>query len=568
MKLFEKKALDELREAFEEWEKKCQDEFGKERKSEFLTESGITLKRVYTPLDLAERDFDYLKDLGLPGEYPYTRGNTSTMYRSQLWRPSAYSGHADPEESNKLWKAQIAAGQKMISIAHDLPCQLGLDPDNPKAEGEVGRVGVSLVTRKDWEIAFDGIDFNQVGVYQILNAPTIVGLANHIVLAEKRGMSPAEVIGIQQGDTLKEYMSRGNYIYPVAEAIRLVGDALAYVGNYMPHYQAITVCGVHQSEKGANNIHEAAFALADAFAYLQAAVDRGIDIDRIAPGVMFLPGSDHYVFWEEIAKLRAMRKIYAKVMRERFKAKKPESLQCRLYAAEGGTSLHKEQYLNNIGRITLAAFAAAISGCDLMDSRTYDEQFGIPTIEAGVNSIRCQNVVAYETGVGDTVDPLAGSYFIETLTLETEERIWKELEEIDRRGGIVQCLEIGYPQRVIAEDAYKWQKAFENDELKRVGVNIFRSAEGEEDKPMRIYRVNPALEAKRKAAVAEVKKKRDNAKVKKALDEVKTIARAEATAENNLIPPVIDAMRAYATLGEVCDALREVWGEYREPSIF
>jgi len=220
MKLFEKKALDELREAFEEWERKYQDEFGKERKSEFLTESGIPLKRVYTPLDLAERDFDYLKDLGLPGEYPYTRGNTSTMYRSQLWRPSAYSGHADPEESNKLWKAQIAAGQKMISMAHDLPCQLGLDPDNPKAEGEVGRVGVSLVTQKDWEIAFDGIDFNQVGVYQILNAPTIVGLANHIVLAEKRGMSPAEVIGIQQGDTLKEYMSRGNYIYPVAEAHR------------------------------------------------------------------------------------------------------------------------------------------------------------------------------------------------------------------------------------------------------------------------------------------------------------------------------------------------------------
>jgi len=568
MELYNKKHLDELREALEEWERKHQDEFKTERKSEFLTESGIPIKRVYTPLDLAEKGFDYLKDLGLPGEYPYTRNNKATGYRGKLWDISAYGGKALPEESNKLWKAQVEAGQRMISVAHDLPCQLGLDPDNPKAEGEVGRVGVSLVTQKDWEVAFDGIDFSKIGVYQVLNAPAIVGLANHIILAEKRDMSPAEVIGVQQNDTLKEYMARGNYIFSPVNSIRLVGDILSYVGEYMPRYQATTVCGVHQSERGANNIHEAAFALAVAFAYIQAAIERGIDVDRIAPGVMFQTSGDHYVFWEEIAKLRAMRKIYAKVLRERFKAKKPESLQCRFYIAEGGTSLHKEQYLNNIGRITLAAFASALSGCEIIDSRAYDEQYGIPTTEAQVTSVRLQNVVAYETGVGDTVDPLAGSYFIECLTLETEERVGEELERIGKQGGIVRCIETGYAQRVIAEDAYKWQKAFESGEVKRVGVNIFPSAEGEEEKPMRIYRTDPTVEAKRKEAVAEVKKKRDNTTVKKALDEITALAREEATAKNNLVPSVIEAMRAYATIGEVCDALREVWGEYKEPSIF
>jgi len=567
MGMYDKKYLDELREALEKWERKHQDDF-KTESGTFVTNSGIPIKRLYTPLDLAEKGFDYLNELGFPGEYPYTRGNTPTMYRTKLWKPTAYTGYADPEESNELWKAQVEAGAGMVSMAYDLPCQLGLDPDNPKAEGEVARVGNSLVSVKDWEIAFDGIDFRKVGVYQVLNAPAIVGFTNHIVLAEKRGINVSEVIGMQQNDVLKEYMARGNYIFPPAQSIRLTGDILSYVGEYMPNYQAITVCGYHQAEKGANSIHEAAFALSDAFAYLQAAVDRGVDIDRVAPGVMFLTWADQILF-ESVAKLRAMRRIYAKVLRDQFKAKKPESVQFRMDVGTSGTALTKEQYLNNIGRLTLADLAGALSGCEIIDSRTYDEGFGIPSMEAGVNAIRLQNVVAYETGVGDTVDPMAGSYYVETLTSEIEERVWKELEEIDRRGGIVRCIETGYAQRVIAEDGYKLQKRFESGERKRVGINIFRSAEDEEEKtPMRIYRANPALGEKRKQAIIELKKKRDNTKVKKSLDEMKAIARLEPTAENNLIPPVIDAMRAYATLGEVCDALREVWGEYREPSIF
>ncbi len=566
MNLFQKRALDEIREAVQEWEKKHEAEFKNERKN-FVTESGIPVRRVYTPLDLAEKGFDYMKQLGLPGEYPYTRSNKSTGYRTNLWGITAYGGKALPEESNQLWKAQVAAGANTISMAYDLPTQLGLDPDNPKAEGEVGRIGVSMVTQRDWETGYDGIDLSKVGVYQVFNAPAIIGFANHIALGEKRGIGLKDLRGMMQNDVLKEYMARGNYIFPPTESIRLAADMLQYVGEEMPRFQATTVCGVHQSERGANNINELALALVNATCYVKAAVDRGVDIDKIAPGVMFFPGGDHYVFWEEIAKFRAHRRMWAKLMKD-LGAKRPESLQCRIYSAEGGTSLHREQYLNNLGRITLACLAAALSGCEFIDGRAYDEQYGIPTTEAQVQSVRLQNVVAYETGVDDTVDPLAGSYYVEWLTMETEERTWKVLEEIEKRGGIVRCIETGYAQRLIAHDAYTWQKRFEAGELKRVGVNIFRSSAGEEEKPVRIYRSDPSVEAKRQAAVAEVKKKRDNAKVKKALSEITATARLESSAKNNLVPPVLEAVKVYATNGEICDAFREVWGEYREPPIF
>lgn len=565
MSMYDKKVLDELREAVIEWEKKHQDEFKAERKT-FVTESGIPIKRVYTPLDLEEKGFNYLKDLGLPGEYPYTRNNSSTGYRSRLWTISHYSGHATPEECNRLWKEAVKSGARIVSAAYDLPSQLGIDADDPRAEGEVGRVGISVCSQQDWEVAWDGIDFSKIGPYGAFNAPAIISLAAHINIADQQGVSQKDMPGLLQNDILKEFMARGNYIFPPAPSMRLVADTLYYTGTYMPKYQAITVCGVHQSEKGANCIHEAAFALADAFAYLQASVDMGVDVDVVAPGIMFLPGCDHYVFWEEIAKLRAMRRIYAKVLKGRFKAKKPASIQCRLYAAGGGTALYREQYLNNIARSTLATVVGAFSGCELIDVRSYDEQFGIPSTEAVINTIRFINVVQRETGVTDTVDPLGGSYFVESLTMDTEERIWKELEEIDRRGGIINCIETGYAQRVIAEDGYKWLRAFERGEIERVGVNIFRS-EGEEQRPMRIYRADPKVGEIRKAQVAELRRKRDNAKVKKALEEVKAVARLEAKPENNLVPPVREACKVYATVGEICDALREVWGEYREISI-
>jgi methylmalonyl-CoA mutase N-terminal domain/subunit len=564
--MFEKRVVDEINDAVLEWTKKNEERFGAERK-EFMTESGIPIKRLYTPADLAERKFDYMKDVGLPGEYPYVRGNSPVGYRGKLWGITAYGGKGTPEESNALWKAQVAAGADTISVAYDLPSQLGLDPEDEKAKGEVGRVGISMVSQKDWETAWDGIDFGKVGVYQVFNAPAIFGLANHITLAANRGIGVDKLRGIQQNDVLKEYMARGNFIFPPAPSIRLTGDILHYVGMNMPRYQAITVCGVHQSERGANNIHELALMMINATAYLQAAVDRGVDIDSVAPGVMFFPAGDHFVFFEEIAKLRAMRRMWGRILKERFKAKKPESVQCRIYTAEGGTGLHREQYLNNVARIALATLASALSGVELIDTRSYDEQFGIPTTEAQVNTIRTQNVVAYETGVDLTVDPLGGSYFIESLTSETEERAWKVIDEIERQGGIVRCIETGYVQRMIARDAYEWQKRFESGEIKRVGVNIFESSDGEAEKPVRVYRSDPAIERQRVDAVVAMKKARDNEKVRKCLDELTALAREQASASNNLVPAVVESVRAYATVGEVAGALRKAWGEFREPAI-
>jgi len=567
LELHEKKAIEELREAFKDWENKHEDDFKTESKS-FATESGIPIKRVYTPLDLADKGFDYLRDVGFPGEYPYTRSHNAIGYRAKFWERVAYSGHADPVDTNKIWRAQIDAGQTTINVAYDLPCQQGLDPDDPMAEGEIGRVGLTMVTQMDWEAAFDGIDLRKIGINQTLSeSPAMVGLANHTILAHKRGMEDNEIVGLLQGDSLKEHLSRGNYIFSPQQGVRLVGDTLSYVGAHLPRYQAITVCGVALSEKGANKIHEAAYALANGFAYLQAAVDRGVDVDQLAPTMMFQPGCDHYCFWEEIAKYRAMRKIWAKVLRDRFKARKPASLQCRFYAGHGGSGLFREQYLNNIGRITLATFAAALSGVQFVDARTYDEQFGIPSQQAVVDAVRFQNVVAYETGVDSTVDPLAGSYFIECLTLETEERVWKELKEVDDRGGIVKCIENGYAQSVIAKDGYQAQRKLESGQTKRIGFNIYRSV-GEEQKPIQVYRADPALDEKRKNEIMELKKKRDSRKVRKSLEEIKAIAVLEASASNNLVPPIMGAVAAYATNGEICRALKDVWGGFREAALF
>jgi len=563
--MYTKTTISQLKEAVAEWTKANEQKFQTERK-EFRTESGIPISRVYTPLDLEAKGFDYLKDAGLPGEFPYTRGNTPVGYRGKLWGATAYGGKGALEESNALWKAQVAAGAGAIFVAYDLPTQLGLDPGNSKAVGEVGRVGISMLSQKDWEVAWDGIDFAKVGVAQVLNAPAIFGLANHITLAASKGIPVGEVRGLQQNDILKEYMARGNFIFPPTPSIRLTSDILQYVGTNMPNYQAVTVCGGHQTERGATKVHELALMMIDATTYLQAAVDRGVDVDRLAPGLMFFPGSDHFAFFEDVAKFRAMRRMWARIVRDRFKAKKPESMQCRIYAAGGGLGLHREQYLNNIGRIALATLAASLGGVEMFDTRSYDEQFGIPTTEAQVNSIRTQNVVAYETGVDSVVDPLGGSYFIESLTSEMEERAWKVIDEIDQQGGIVRALETGYVQRMISKDAYEWQKRFENGDIKRVGVNIFESNVGEAEKPVRIYRSDPAVEKKRVDSVVEMKKKRDNHKVARALDELTALAREPESATNNLVPAVIESVKEYATVGEVCDALRKAWGEFREPT--
>ncbi|MDO8568999.1 MAG: methylmalonyl-CoA mutase family protein [Dehalococcoidales bacterium] len=566
--MFKEEKLSGIRSAVKSWEKKNQERFKKERKSpeEFCCDSGIQVRRVYTPLDLEEKSFDYMKDLGLPGEFPYTRGITPGGYREQLFQVSQYSGHPLPEESNKLWKAAYQAGMTSCYIAYDLPTQLGLDPDNIKAEGEVGRVGASLVSQRDWEVAFDGLDLSKMRVSQVANAMGMFGISNYLCLAKKQGVNLQNIEGGCQNDILKEYIARGNYIFPPVPSMRMVADALAYCAKHAPKFQAIQVCSAHYSESQATPVHDASFALADAFAYLQSAIDNGVDVDVIAPGMQFLTGDEHYGFFQEIAKHRAMRKVYAEIMKDRFKAKKPESMMFRMYVAQGGNSLQRKQYLNNIARSTLATLVAALAGAQHIDLRAYDEQFGIPTQEAIITNIRIQHVVAQETGVTDTVDPLAGSYFVEWLTAEFEKRIKEEIAKIDKQGGAVKAIENGYMKKILVQDAYKWQRDFEAGKVIRVGNNFYPSKEDE--KPFRIYRADPAVEGKRVADVKALRQKRDNKKVKNALSELKALASLPPTPQNNLMPAAMEAVAAYATVGEFCDTLREVWGEYKEPSVF
>jgi len=564
----DKAKLDEIRARLEEWEGKNQEKLTKLRKpaNEFVTDSGILLKHVYTPVDLEEKGFDYLKDLGLPGEYPFTRSISPTLYREAIWGTRMYAGRETPEESNELFRTIAASGGGRVSMAFDLPTQLGYDPDNPLSRGEVGRVGASLSSLRDWEIAFDGIELKNMPLNIVLNAPAIVGLASHFALAKRQGIPLASLMGSCQNDTLKEYTARGNYIFPPQHAIRLVGDTLAFCARNTPAYLPLQVCSAHFGDSGATPVHEASFALINAIAYFDACVERGISVDEVAPGVSFLMHADYYGFFERIAKIRAMRKIYARIMKERYGAKNPESMMGRWKANEGGPPLTREQYLLNITRIGMSAMVMALSGCQEFGLRPYDEQFGTPSTEAIILSGRISNVVGYETGVADVVDPLAGSYFIESLTLEIEERINKEMDAMLKMGGAVKCIENGYIQSQLARDGYKWIKDRQSGKTPWVGVNIFRSEE--QTRPAVVYRAKADVEKRRIEQVQELRKKRDTHRVMAALAELKALANLPPTKENNLMPAVIEAVEAYATVGEVTDTLKDVWGTFKDRVTF
>lgn len=558
----DKGEIQHLRDSFEHWETEKDAEFKAERKDSFKSQSQIDIKRVYTPLDIADRDIDYLRDIGLPGSFPFTRGIAATGYRGALWGIQQYAGHPTPEMSNKLWKAQLAAGATHLLIAYDLPSQLGYDPDAPQAEGEVGRVGISLSSLRDWEIGFQDIKVSGLYIGQTYNAPAAIGLANYICLAEKQGIKLADLRGNLQNDMLKEYQARGLYIFPPESSLRLATDVAAYCAEHMPLFNGIDICTYHHAECGATPVHEAAIGLANCIAYFQFIIERGMQIDDVAPTVRFLVACDHVSFFEHIAKVRAMRRIYARIMKDRFGAKKAQSLSLRNYSGKCGSTLYREQYLNNIARSTLAGLVAVFSGSQSMGIRSYDEAFGIPSEEAILTSTRIQQVIAYETGIPDTVDPLAGSYFVESLTSQMEEKILEELERIEARGGALRCTEDGYFRDMMMHDAYVRQKEIDRSETVIVGVNRFRS-EGEDERPTKVYRADPAIESERVKAIRELRSRRDNVQVKKDLDEVKALASEKASNTNNLMPAIIQAARQYCTVGEISDALRSVWGEYK-----
>lgn len=558
--------LNRLAQSLKKWEEENAGEFAREQKREFISESGIPVKRFYTPLDLAEKGFDYETHLGFPGQYPCTRGDSATMYRSGLWAMSQIAGHANLEESNAMFRRLIADGLRAIVVAPDMPNQFGYDPGDPQAAGEVGRVGLSLSSLKDFEVALEGIKLDDVVISYAGFALAALNVAEHLSLADRQGVPWANALGYLQNDILKEFAARGNYIFPVPESMRLAVDVIEFCVKHAPKYSPLVVTSYHYEEKGANPVHEMAYMLADLIAYMEACVKRGLDIDQVAPKVKLHTAISHIDFFGEVAKLRATRRLWAKIMKERFGAKDPKSMVCRMLPLQAGTSVYREQYLNNIARSAIAILGAALVGGGRNEPRTFDEMFGIPTEESIRTALRVQQIIGYETGVCDTVDPLAGSYYVETLTCELEERIQKEIEAVEAIGGAVEAIEKGYIQRRVARDGYEKEQALLTGKVTRVGVNRFRS-EGEEDRPLTSYRADFEYEKKRIEDIRKLRRERPAEPVKQALDKIRKAASAPEGSASNVMPHIIEAVKAYATRGEITGVLREVWGECREPAI-
>ncbi|OGA45674.1 MAG: hypothetical protein A3G24_22055 [Betaproteobacteria bacterium RIFCSPLOWO2_12_FULL_62_13] len=555
--------FERLKTAEEEWNQRHEEEIATAQAAPQACEDGIPLKLLYTPADVQT---DFYEDIGFPGEFPFTRGIDAAGYRKKLWTISHYAGFGSPRETNVLFRRMIEHGGVPPYMALDLPTQLGLDPDHPMARGEVGMTGTSIASLRDWEIIFDGIDLEDTFVGTVINAPAAVILAMHVVLAEKQGANLARIRGNLQNDILKEFTARGNFIFPVGPSLRLVTDTLEYCARHLPSYWPLNVCGGHYPEAGANRIHEVAFAFADAFTYIEDALKRGVDIDGFGKGIFFLMKTNHTDLLEEAAKFRAMRKIWATRLRDRYGAKDPETMKCKVLAHSGGSLLTRERPELNIARTTLACMAGGLGGIQLIGLRTMDEVFGIPTEKSELIAIGTQHVVAHETGLPDVVDPLGGSYYVEALTAKFETAVMEEIGRVERMGGMVRAIESGYVRKAIAQDSYRTHMAWETGTKVKVGVNKYRIDENEP--PRRPYQYKPEEERRQVEAVQQLRRERDNAAVEKALQRIKSTAAQPASSEANLVPPIIEAVRVYATIGEICGALRDVFGEYAEPTTF
>lgn len=543
---------------YRKWEEDTEKSLQKfpERKKSFVTSSGIPVDRLYAPRGAGEEEQRaYLDKLGFPGEYPYTRGIQRTMYRGRFWTMRQYAGYGSAEETNRRFRFLLEQGQTGLSTAFDLPTQIGYDSDHPMARGEVGKVGVAISSLKDMEQLFEGIPLDRVTTSMTINAPASVLLAMYIAVGEKQGVPKEKLGGTIQNDILKEYVARGTYIFPPKPSMRLITDIFAYCSEHVPNWNTISISGYHIREAGSTAVQEVAFTLSNAIAYVQAAVDRGLDVDTFAPRLSFFFNA-HNNFFEEIAKFRAARRLWAKIMRERFGAKNPKSWQLRFHTQTGGSTLTAQQPDNNIVRVTIQALAAVLGGTQSLHTNSRDEALALPTEESARIALRTQQIIAYESGVADTVDPLGGSYYVEYLTDEIERRALEYIEKIDEMGGAVQAVELGYMQQEIREAAYRTQMAVESGEEVVVGLNAFRV----EDEPQpELLRVDPNLGKIRAEQLAELRAGRSQRDVEEKLAALKRAA--EGT--DNLMPYILDAVRVYATLGEICDVLRSVFGEYR-----
>ena len=529
----------------------------KERRGSFTTISGRPINQLYTPNDIAS--LDYERDLADPGAFPYTRGIHPTGYRGKLWTMRQFAGFGTPEETNTRYKQLLKAGGTGLSVAFDLPTLMGRDPDHELSLGEVGKCGVNITSLADMETLFDGIDLGGITTSMTINSPASMIFAMYLVVAEKQGASWASLSGTIQNDILKEFIAQKEYIYPPRPSMRLITDVFAFCADRVPRWNTISVSGYHIREAGATAAQELAFTLRDGVEYVQYGVDAGLDVDAFAPRLSFFFNS-HSDFFEEIAKYRAARRIWAHVMRDRFKAKSPRSWQLRFHTQTAGVSLTAQQPYNNVVRTALQAMAAVLGGTQSLHTNSLDEALALPTEETATLALRTQQIIAHETGVTNIVDPLGGSYFVEKLTSDLEEETLAYFDTIDRMGGMVAAIEKGFPQREVAESSYKFQQAVERRDKIIVGVNDFVT---ERDEPIGILYIDESAAERQLAKLNDVRKSRDNGRVRAALGALKDGARGSA----NTMPLLIDAVRAYATVGEMCDALRDVWGEYEETPI-
>lgn len=556
--MFNQEKIAELRAKKEKWQAKldAQNQKRPERQDEFKTDAGINLKTTYTPVELADLDYD--KDSGFPGEYPFTRGVQPNMYRGRLWTMRQYAGFGTAEETNKRFRYLLEQGQTGLSIAFDLPTQIGYDSDHPLAQGEVGKVGVAIDSLLDMETLFEKIPLDKVSTSMTINSPAAILLAMYIAMGEKQGISPDKLDGTIQNDILKEYVARGTYIFPVGPSMRLITDIFAYCAKNVPRWNTISISGYHIREAGSTAVQEIAFTLADGIAYVKAAIDAGLDVDEFAPRLSFFFNA-HLNFFEEAAKFRAARRLWAKIMKERFGAKNPRSQTLRFHTQTAGCTLTAQQPDVNVMRVAFQALSAVLGGTQSLHTNSKDEALALPSEQAVLIALRTQQVIGYEIGVADTVDPLGGSYFVESLTNEIEQKAQEYIEKIDELGGAPKAL--AFMQREIQQSAYQYQQDIESNKKVVIGVNKFVKAE---ELPQDLLKVDPAVGERQVAKLQNLKAERDNAKVEAALKEI----RKAAASTENLVPYLIEAVKQYTTLGEICGVLREVFGEYEQLPIF
>ncbi|MBN1614144.1 MAG: methylmalonyl-CoA mutase family protein [Deltaproteobacteria bacterium] len=552
--------LEQISAGYKAWEEKTQKQLAKtpESKPRFETISGLPIKTLYAPPDAA--DIDYLENIGFPGEYPYTRGVQNTMFRGRFWTMRQYAGFGSAEDTNKRFRYLLEQGQTGLSVAFDLPTQIGYDSDAPLATGEVGKVGVAIDSVQDLKILFNEIPLDKVSTSMTINSPASILTAMYLALADKSGIPFKELRGTIQNDILKEYIARGTYIFPIRPAMRIVSDILGYCAKNMPQWNSISISGYHMREAGCTAVQEVAFTLADGIAYVEAAIAAGLEVDDFAPRLSFF-FSAHQDFFEEAAKYRAARRLWAKIMKEKFKAQNPRSWMLRYHVQTAGCSLTAQQPLLNILRTGFEALSAVLGGCQSLHTNSYDEALALPSELAVQIALRTQQLIAYETGVTETVDPLAGSYYVESLTDAIASQAEDYLNKIEEMGGMIPAIETGYVQGEISNSAYEFQKKVEAKERIVVGVNQFVV---EEPPPEGLLKVEMTVGERQAQKLEVLRSERGNQAVRRALDAVKK----GAGSKENLMPLIVDAVKAEATIGEICNVLRDVFGEYTGTTSF